>query len=168
MDKANQDAFVVKRGVGSDPDTLFFGVFDGHGTAGTECAKFACEKVEPCNPANLHPLLKRHCGSSCRHALLIGRCSAQQHCMPLVPAGSTAWPQAHHICTCPLQVHTNMLGDMDFYSDPGSALANAVIKTNDQLHKAVRACLRPITEKCPQLDRGFRSGPFWTERPRSS
>jgi serine/threonine protein phosphatase PrpC len=44
-DKANQDTFIVRKDVGGDPEAIFFGVFDGHGTAGTECAKFACEKV---------------------------------------------------------------------------------------------------------------------------
>ena len=44
-DKANQDTFLVRKDVGSDSDTMFLGVFDGHGTAGTECAQFACEKV---------------------------------------------------------------------------------------------------------------------------
>lgn len=38
-----------------------------------------------------------------------------------------------------LQVYDNMLGDMDFFSDPAAALANAVVKTNDQLHRAVRS-----------------------------
>ena len=41
-----------------------------------------------------------------------------------------------------LQVYNNMLGDMDFFSDPASALANAVVKTNDQLHRAVRMTAR--------------------------
>lgn len=45
IDKANQDALAVKKDVAGDPDTMFFGVFDGHGTAGTECAKFARDKV---------------------------------------------------------------------------------------------------------------------------
>jgi hypothetical protein len=36
-----------------------------------------------------------------------------------------------------LQVYNNMLGDMDFFSDPAAALANAVVKTNDQMHAAV-------------------------------
>ena len=51
MDKANQDAFIVKKDVAGDPDTMFFGVFDGHGTAGTECAKFARDKVRRALPA---------------------------------------------------------------------------------------------------------------------
>lgn len=45
MEKPNQDALLVKSQVGSDPDTAFFAVFDGHGTAGTECANFARDKA---------------------------------------------------------------------------------------------------------------------------
>lgn len=43
-----------------------------------------------------------------------------------------------------------MLGDMDFFSDPGSSLANAVVKTNDQLHQSVRRlCHRRIPVSLP-------------------
>lgn len=45
LDKANQDALTVKFNVGGSADTAFFGVFDGHGTSGTECASFARDKV---------------------------------------------------------------------------------------------------------------------------
>ena len=37
------------RRFGSDPEQLFFGVFDGHGQLGTSCAQFAKDKV----PSNL-------------------------------------------------------------------------------------------------------------------
>ncbi len=46
MMKANQDAFVVRKEVAGEPDTMFFGVFDGHGSSGTDCAQFARDKVE--------------------------------------------------------------------------------------------------------------------------
>ena len=49
-----------------------------------------------------------------------------------------------------MQVYNNMLGDMDFFSDPAAALANAVVKTNDQLHRAVRI-LSPCLLSCAQM-----------------
>lgn len=45
MEKPNQDALLVKTEVAHEPDSVFLGVFDGHGSAGTECAQFAKEKV---------------------------------------------------------------------------------------------------------------------------
>lgn len=45
LDKANQDALMVKLNVGGSTESAFFGVFDGHGTSGTECAAFARERV---------------------------------------------------------------------------------------------------------------------------
>eukprot|EP00611_Tribonema_gayanum_P005379 TRINITY_DN145_c4_g1_i1.p1 TRINITY_DN145_c4_g1~~TRINITY_DN145_c4_g1_i1.p1 ORF type:complete len:1103 (-),score=403.39 TRINITY_DN145_c4_g1_i1:604-3912(-) len=42
-DKANQDAFVVMPKFGGDPNSLFVGVFDGHGGTGDECSNFAAE-----------------------------------------------------------------------------------------------------------------------------
>lgn len=45
LDKANQDSLTVKLNVGGSADTAFFGVFDGHGTSGTECARFARDRV---------------------------------------------------------------------------------------------------------------------------
>ena len=49
-----------------------------------------------------------------------------------------------------LQVYNNMLGDMDFFSDPASALANAVVKTNDQLHRAVQIW-HPVHCRMPSI-----------------
>ena len=43
--KANQDAVCAHRSFDGDPEQLFFGVFDGHGEAGTACAQFAKDKV---------------------------------------------------------------------------------------------------------------------------
>lgn len=45
LQKENQDALCVQKNVGGEPDCCFFGVFDGHGTAGTQCATFARDKV---------------------------------------------------------------------------------------------------------------------------
>ena len=45
MEKPNQDALTVKTEVAHEPDALFFGIFDGHGTSGTECAQFAKDRV---------------------------------------------------------------------------------------------------------------------------
>jgi len=50
MLKANQDSFVVRKEVAGEPDTVFFGVFDGHGSSGTDCAQFARDKVPNLNP----------------------------------------------------------------------------------------------------------------------
>ncbi len=57
MLKANQDAFVVRKEVAGEPDTVFFGVFDGHGSSGTDCAQFARDKVPDANP-NPNPSTK--------------------------------------------------------------------------------------------------------------
>mmetsp|Transcript_10771 Transcript_10771/g.14668 ORF Transcript_10771/g.14668 Transcript_10771/m.14668 type:complete len:1045 (+) Transcript_10771:197-3331(+) len=45
LDKANQDAFCVHTNFGADPNCHFFGVFDGHGEYGTQCAQFARDRV---------------------------------------------------------------------------------------------------------------------------
>ncbi|KAK3285136.1 hypothetical protein CYMTET_7243 [Cymbomonas tetramitiformis] len=45
LDKANQDAYAVHTSFGGDPNTNFFGVFDGHGEYGTVCAQFAKDRV---------------------------------------------------------------------------------------------------------------------------
>eukprot|EP00879_Flechtneria_rotunda_P007816 GHRR01008191.1.p1 GENE.GHRR01008191.1~~GHRR01008191.1.p1 ORF type:complete len:736 (+),score=253.14 GHRR01008191.1:238-2445(+) len=48
-DKQNQDSFCVHTSFNGDPEQLLFGVFDGHGEAGTQCSQFARDKV----PLNL-------------------------------------------------------------------------------------------------------------------
>lgn len=45
--KANQDAVIAYKNFANDPDLLFLGIFDGHGSNGTQCAQFAKEKVSP-------------------------------------------------------------------------------------------------------------------------
>lgn len=47
LDKANQDAVCAYRRFANDPEQAFFGVFDGHGMAGTACAHFAKDKARP-------------------------------------------------------------------------------------------------------------------------
>lgn len=44
-DKANQDAVRAAEGLGGNAETHFFGVFDGHGEFGTECAQFVKDKL---------------------------------------------------------------------------------------------------------------------------
>ena len=44
-EKMNQDAFVATRRFREREDEHVFGVFDGHGEFGTECARFAAERV---------------------------------------------------------------------------------------------------------------------------
>ena len=43
--KQNQDAFVALPAFGGAPADHLFGVFDGHGEKGTQCAEFAAEKA---------------------------------------------------------------------------------------------------------------------------
>ena len=43
--KAGQDTACAVSNFGDDPEQIFLGVFDGHGTAGTECSQFAREQV---------------------------------------------------------------------------------------------------------------------------
>jgi len=45
LDKANQDAVLVKKDFGGTAGQMFFGVFDGHGIRGEEAAQFAKAKV---------------------------------------------------------------------------------------------------------------------------
>ncbi|RWW63891.1 hypothetical protein BHE74_00028922 [Ensete ventricosum] len=44
-DHANQDSFCVKAQFHGNPDLHFFGVFDGHGNFGAECAAFVRDKL---------------------------------------------------------------------------------------------------------------------------
>ncbi|GAB4819083.1 hypothetical protein N2152v2_006129 [Parachlorella kessleri] len=44
-DKANQDTCCATEQLGGHADQHFFGVFDGHGECGSECAVFAKEKI---------------------------------------------------------------------------------------------------------------------------
>eukprot|EP00983_Pelagomonas_calceolata_P096373 1158122-Pelagomonas_calceolata.AAC.7 len=44
-DKPNQDSLCVHTHYGGDPESAFFGIFDGHGEFGTECSQFAKDKV---------------------------------------------------------------------------------------------------------------------------
>lgn len=46
--KVNQDAYYVETCFNGDSEQLFFGVFDGHGEFGTQCAQFARSRVSPC------------------------------------------------------------------------------------------------------------------------
>jgi hypothetical protein len=43
--KENQDAFVALPSFGGVPSDHLFGVFDGHGEKGTQCAQFAADKA---------------------------------------------------------------------------------------------------------------------------
>lgn len=38
--KLNQDAYCIHESYGGESEQAFFGVFDGHGKAGTECSQF--------------------------------------------------------------------------------------------------------------------------------
>ena len=68
MLKANQDAFVVRKEVAGEPDAVFFGVFDGHGSSGTDCAQFARDKVSVgLDPEQgLRQEAKTRCLAACR------------------------------------------------------------------------------------------------------
>lgn len=44
-DKRNQDAYVTLRKFRGNDDEMLFGVFDGHGELGTECATFVAERL---------------------------------------------------------------------------------------------------------------------------
>ncbi|XP_044486752.1 probable protein phosphatase 2C 35 [Mangifera indica] len=43
--KQNQDSFCIKTQVQGNPNVHFFGVFDGHGQYGTQCANFVQQKM---------------------------------------------------------------------------------------------------------------------------
>jgi serine/threonine protein phosphatase PrpC/serine/threonine protein kinase len=45
-EKPNQDAYATRTHFRGERDEHLFGVFDGHGEFGTECAQFACERVQ--------------------------------------------------------------------------------------------------------------------------
>lgn len=44
-DRENQDSFCIKTQFQGNPDVHFFGVFDGHGQFGTQCANFARDRL---------------------------------------------------------------------------------------------------------------------------
>lgn len=44
-DRENQDAFCIRTNLQGNPDLHFFGVFDGHGQFGGECANFVRDKL---------------------------------------------------------------------------------------------------------------------------
>ena len=44
--KNNQDAFKVIPNFSDDPNTIFFGVFDGHGAYGDACSYFVRDNIE--------------------------------------------------------------------------------------------------------------------------
>lgn len=44
-DKDNQDGFCIKKQVQGNPNVHFFGVFDGHGQFGTQCANFVQQRL---------------------------------------------------------------------------------------------------------------------------
>ncbi|CAM8915117.1 unnamed protein product [Rhodiola kirilowii] len=44
-DKQNQDSFCIRTKLQGDPNVHFFGVFDGHGQFGTQCANFVRERL---------------------------------------------------------------------------------------------------------------------------
>ena len=43
--KGNQDSVTTCSSFGNDPEQLFFGIFDGHGSNGAQCSQFAREHV---------------------------------------------------------------------------------------------------------------------------
>ena len=56
LDKANQDSFTIIREFNQNPERMYFGVFDGHGSTGDLCSEFA--KLQ-C-PQQLEKKLKRY------------------------------------------------------------------------------------------------------------
>ena len=54
--KANQDAFKVIPSFNGDPNNMFLGVFDGHGSDGDACSYFVRDNIE----ANLKRAIEKH------------------------------------------------------------------------------------------------------------
>ncbi|CAA0807082.1 Probable protein phosphatase 2C 35 [Striga hermonthica] len=44
-DKENQDSYCVKTAVQGNPNTHFFGIFDGHGLCGAQCSSFVKDRL---------------------------------------------------------------------------------------------------------------------------
>uniref|UniRef100_A0A5B6YRB3 protein-serine/threonine phosphatase n=1 Tax=Davidia involucrata TaxID=16924 RepID=A0A5B6YRB3_DAVIN len=44
-DKENQDSFCIRTNIQGNPNAHFFGVFDGHGTFGTQCSNFVKNRL---------------------------------------------------------------------------------------------------------------------------
>ncbi|KAA8527529.1 hypothetical protein F0562_034756 [Nyssa sinensis] len=44
-DKENQDSFCIRTNIQGNPNAHFFGVFDGHGTFGTQCSNFVKDRL---------------------------------------------------------------------------------------------------------------------------
>ena len=58
MGKANQDSYVICESLSGDPNSHFFGIFDGHGEYGDSCSHFAATTV----PSQLIIELNKHGG----------------------------------------------------------------------------------------------------------
>mmetsp|Transcript_49196 Transcript_49196/g.81695 ORF Transcript_49196/g.81695 Transcript_49196/m.81695 type:complete len:1065 (-) Transcript_49196:122-3316(-) len=56
--KNNQDSFKIIPNFNDDPDTIFFGVFDGHGSDGDSCSYYVRDNIERClkDRIRLYPL----------------------------------------------------------------------------------------------------------------
>lgn len=73
-EKANQDALCIHPQFGGDMEQAFFGIFDGHGEYGTQCAQFAKEKV--CNFPILASMRNTPCETlhdhiACMHHIML-------------------------------------------------------------------------------------------------
>eukprot|EP01038_Epipyxis_sp_PR26KG_P010672 gene10672-14332_t len=54
LSKANQDSYVICESMNEDPNSHFFGVFDGHGEVGDHCSYFAADQVPDQFISELH------------------------------------------------------------------------------------------------------------------
>lgn len=111
----------------------FFGVFDGHGELGTECAQFAQEKVR--GGGRFGPALLRAApGAPCRPPSFLLTPTPP----PFIPA-PTSPPDAHSTTSPrshPSQLPANLRADAALHTLPVDALHYSTLATNRQLHES--------------------------------
>ena len=104
--KPSQDTACTISNFAADPEQVFLGVFDGHGTSGTECSQFAKDQV---------------C-MTCYYT----KHSFQQCSRQVLSADSLLWSQ----------VPAAMQKDLLFKSYPEKSFHNAMVLANHELHES--------------------------------
>ena len=121
-DKPSQDAQCVHIDFGGNPNHHFFGVFDGHGEHGTQCAEFIRDEVR-CPPSIRPP-----CRSSPR---------PPSEPPPRPTRFSRPPPSTPALCPLPSsQVPKLLLSDPDYAQAPHIALYNAFMHANENMHRS--------------------------------
>lgn len=86
--KPSQDTACAISNFAGDPEQIFFGVFDGHGTSGTECSQFAKEQVPAAMQKDL--LFKSYPEKSFHNAMVLANHELHESPVDDMQSGTTA------------------------------------------------------------------------------